>query len=102
MRRFLVWVVGASALAGCSTTSPQAEAVQIVGSPQAVAGCKYIKSVRGDQNLIGGIMLQGAAYNDAINQMKQKTFEAGGNRVYVVNATSGMGGANAIGDAYKC
>lgn len=102
MKKYVVWMLGASALAGGTTTSPQAEAVQAVGSPQAVAGCKYVKSVRGDQNLIGCVMLQGAAYNDAINQMKQKTYEAGGNRLYIANATSGMGGANAIGDAYKC
>lgn len=89
-------------LAGCTTTTPQIEAVQVVGTPQAVAACKYVRSVRGDQNMIGGVMFQGAAYNDAINQMKKQTIEAGGNRLYIVNATAGLGGANAVGDAYKC
>lgn len=102
MKKLVCLSLSLAALSSCTTTSPQANAVQVVGSPQAVAGCKYVKSVKGDQNLIGGVMFQGAAYNDAINQMKQKTYEAGANRLYVVNATSGLGGANAIGDAYKC
>lgn len=100
MKKYLL--ISVALLAGCTTTTPQVAAVQVVGSPQAVAGCKYLRSVQGDQNLIGGIMLQGAAYRDAINQMKKQTVAAGGNRLYVTNATSGMGGANAIGDSYKC
>lgn len=89
-------------LCGCTSTTPAMRSVEVVGSQQAISGCKFITSVRGDQNLIGGVMFQGAAYNDAINQMKKRTIEAGGNRLYVVNATAGLGGANAIGDAYKC
>lgn len=102
MREKLILILALTTLAGCTTSSPEAEAVAIVGSQQAVAGCRYIKSVRGDQNMIGGYMLQAAAYHDAINQLKDKTVAAGGNRLYLVNATTGMGGANALGDVYRC
>jgi len=94
-----ILVISAALLAGCTTTTPEMAAVQVVGSPQAVAGCKYLRSVQGDQNLIGGVMLQGAAYKDAINQMKKQTVAVGGNRLYVTNATSGMGGATVMGAA---
>lgn len=102
MRKFIAVSVAAALLAGCTSTTPAMQGVEVVGSQQAIAGCKFVKSVRGDQNLIGGMMFQGAAYNDAINQMKKRTVEAGGNRLFVVNATAGLGGANAIGDAYRC
>jgi hypothetical protein len=102
MKKMVAGALALGMLAGCTTTSPEAEAVQVVGSPQAVAGCQFIKSVRGDQNMMGGYMLQGAAYHDAMNQLKRRTVEAGGNRVYMVNSNTGMAGSNVIGDAYKC
>lgn len=89
-------------LSSCTTVTPAMDAVQIVGTPQAIQGCRFIKNVRGDQNMLGGYLLAGAAYEDAIRQMKKRTVEAGGNRLYVITASTGLTGANAMGDAYKC
>lgn len=98
MKQYLFTMfAAASCLVGCTTTIPQVEAIQLVEIEQAVAGCTYLTNVRGD-----GVTLQGATYNDTISQMKMRTAQAGGNRLLIVHASSGMGGAVAIGDAYKC
>lgn len=99
MKRFAVLVC--VALAGCSTTA-EGSKVQVVSSPGAVQGCKYLTSVRGNQNLYGGILLSGAAHQDALAQMMNKTAAAGGNRLYYVSGNTGLGGSNLVGDAYKC
>ncbi len=87
---------------GCTTTTPAGQKVRVVSSPGAVQGCQYLTSVRGDQNLYGGILLSGAAHQDALNQMIEKTAAAGGNRLYYTSGSSGLGGANLVGDAYRC
>jgi len=99
MKRWMIAVC--MAIGGCSTTAEGAK-VQVVSSPGAVQGCKYLTSVRGDQNLYGGIMFAGAAHQDALNQMMNKTAAAGGNRLYYTSGNTGLGGANLIGDAYRC
>lgn len=94
--------IGAAALlTACTTATPQAANVRIVGAPQEVQGCTRIGNVRGDQNIYGGIFA-GAAYDDALNQMKNKTAKAGGNTLLIISSSTGWAGANAMGDAYKC
>lgn len=89
-------------LTGCAAVSPEASAIRIVNSERALDGCKYVESVRGDQNLYGGALFARAAYEDALNQMKAQTAAAGANTLYVSAAGTGMIGANARGDAYRC
>ena len=95
-------LIGALALSGCVSTTPADNAVRLVGSQQAIDGCQYLANVQGNQNMMGGMLLAGAAYKDALNQMKRKTVDAGGNTLFIVTASTGMTGANAIGDAYRC
>lgn len=102
MRRIAIAVLCAAALAGCATVDSETSTVRIVTSAGGVAGCRFIASVRGDQNLYGGILFARAAYDDAINQMKAKTIAAGGNALFVASASTGLIGANAMGDAYRC
>lgn len=104
-RQILTIAAGAASLAaaGCTTSSaPGSSDVLVVGSPAAVQGCQYLTSVRGDQNLYGGILLSGAAYNDAVQQMKNQAAAAGGNRLYAAGGNTGMGGSNLTGDVYRC
>lgn len=104
MRRFAI-VAACAGLAGCTTaTAPSSNtsAVTVVSSPGGVEGCKFVTNVRGDQNLYGGFLFAQAAYNDAIRQMKEKTVAAGGNRLYIALGSTGMMGANLVGDAYRC
>ena len=95
-------IAAVAMLAGCTSVPPGADAVRMVGSEQAIAGCQFLKQVRGDQNLYGGAFFARAAYDDALNQMKARTVEAGGNTLFIVNASTGMIGANTLGDAYRC
>jgi hypothetical protein len=108
-----ILIAGCVFLAACETTgqppttetsyTPAApsDSVRVVGASSEVVNCAYLTDVRGDQNIYGGIFA-GAAYQDAINQMKRKTAAAGGNTLFVISATSGWAGANAIGNAYRC
>lgn len=98
MRKIAVTVFSVIGLSACTSVTPQMEAIQTVGSQQAVQGCKFVKSVRGDHIWVAGPV----AYDDAINQMKKKAAEAGANRLYIVNINTGPHGANAMADAYKC
>lgn len=98
MKRVISMALCAAAVSACTSVTPQMEAVQTVGSHQAVQGCKFVKSVRGDQIFVGGPV----AYDDAINQMKKKAIDAGANRLYIVNINAGSHGANAMADAYRC
>lgn len=98
----IVLLCACVALAGCVSANPGSEAVRIVKDREDVAGCRFIEQVRGNQNMIGGIVLAGAAYEDSLRIMKNKTVATGGNRLLLVDIQSGLGGANGIGDAYRC
>lgn len=100
MRMHGLAIAASLTLVGCATSEPSSP-VTVVGTQQALDGCTYVASVRGDQNMIGGV-LQAAAYEDALNQMKAKTVTAGGNRLFLTSSNVGWGGANLTGDAYNC
>jgi hypothetical protein len=101
MVRFLL--LGCSLLGACTTAPVQgSDAVEVVSSPGAVSGCQFLRNVRGDQNLYGGAILAKAAYEDAIQQMRNATAQAGGNRLFVAFGSTGILGANVVGDAYRC
>ncbi len=99
----MVAILACAAVAGCTSTGTSGAAnMMVVSSPGAVQGCKFITSVRGDQNLYGGILLAGAAHQDALRQMKNKAAAAGGNRLYYTSGNTGLGGSNLVGDVYRC
>jgi hypothetical protein len=107
--RMILSGIALIALSGCGTTGTSSLAtpepganVQVVGSAEAIKGCQFITQVRGDQNLYGGVLFHKAAMDDAVRQMKAKTAQAGGNRLYLVDSQVGAHGANTLGDAYLC
>ncbi len=95
------WLIGSVVLAGCATSLPASENVTMVSSPASVATCRLLGEVRGDQNMVGGVLAE-MAKEDAIAQLKNKTEAMGGNAVLVERSSVGWAGANMAGKAYKC
>jgi hypothetical protein len=50
---------------------------------------------------MGGI-LASAAYDSALNEMKEKVAAGGGNHLLLFDLTTGYTGANGYGEAYRC
>jgi hypothetical protein len=87
------FVVASAALAADSQ-------VELAPDASAVASCQRLGEVRGS-SLMGGL-LASAAYNRALAQMKSRAAKLGATHVVLLNGTSGMGGSNMLGVAYKC
>lgn len=93
-----------AALSGCVTTrlSSEGEAVRVTSNSEAVQGCEYIGEVRASDRMNGGMLGQGAAEENTLRRLKNRTAEMGGNVVLLTTANAGMAGASTLGEAYRC
>lgn len=97
------WVLAAFvALTGCQTATTASNGVIVTGNPENVRGCKFLGQEIGRQYLIGGVMLMGAAQEDANRRLRNQAAEKGATHLLTTNAQMGMGGASATGDLYRC
>lgn len=98
------WIVAALALllGACATVRPEDGAVVFTGNAEVVKGCQFVEQATGRQYLIGGILLMGAAKEDADRQLRERAIEVGGTHVVTQSSQMGMGGAYSTGDIYRC
>jgi len=87
-------------LAGCASTSPEAERVRVTNNPDVVHQCKFLGNVHASSGWGGLAGSLGEA--DVETDLRQKTADLKGDTVYIVNASSNRGGARGIGEAYRC
>ena len=92
-----------SFITGCVTKqyTPEGEKVRVTSNPEVIRGCKYIGNVRGSDHMNGGIG-QGAAAENAIREIQNKTATLGGNTLHLVSNALNWGGADIRGEAYYC
>jgi hypothetical protein len=100
LRRVLLAVLVAAV--SCVSTTLKGSKVRITTNPDVVRGCKYIGQVRGSERMWGGMAGQGAAQDNAVNRLKNKTAEMGGTVVFLNSATTNTSGSTQIGEAYRC
>lgn len=86
----------------CATSRSESGAVTFTGNAEVVKGCQFIEQATGRQYLIGGILLMGAAKEDADRQLRERALEVGGTHVVTQSSQMGMGGAYSTGDIYRC
>lgn len=100
--RIIAIAVSAAALAGCQTATPESSNIVVTGNPELVRGCEFLGQEQGSQYLIGGVMLMGAAQDDANRRLRNRAAERGATHLLTTNQQMGMGGASATGDLYRC
>ncbi len=88
-------------LGACSMATTTGSTVQIASERSAVAGCAPLGQIQ-SSSYWGGVAATGLAYNEAMNDLKNKTAERGGTHVVLVNSSNTVGGTNMIGDVYRC
>ncbi|WP_156419339.1 DUF4156 domain-containing protein [Aureimonas sp. AU12] len=98
----LIAVMTLLPLAACQTASVESNNVVVTGNPELVRGCQFLGQESGRQYMMGGVMLMGAAQEDANRRLKNKAAEKGATHLLTTNSQMGMGGASATGDLYKC
>lgn len=74
----------------------------IVRDRELVAGCKFLGPVLGEERFIGGLLLSGQAETNARARLQRETVQLGGDTVVVATSDAGMGGAQVLGEAYRC
>lgn len=93
-------IIVALLLSGCVSLTAGGGRVRVVNSPQHVEKCKLISQVTSSSSWGG--LASGVAFDNAMNELKNKAAEMGGNTVYTTTMLSSWGGTRMIGDAYDC
>lgn len=88
-------------LSGCVVLAPQGSSVRIVKDMEAVRGCKLIGPVESSSNW-GGFAATGVAFDNAMNEIRNKTAQAGGNIALINVFSNTMGGSRIMEDAWAC
>jgi hypothetical protein len=97
-----LWIFLSTGAISCISTTPEGSKVRITTNPDVVRACKFLGEVRGTERMWGGTAGQGAAQDNAVNRLKNKTAEMGGNVVFLNSATTNTSGSTQIGEAYRC
>ncbi|MBX3537340.1 MAG: DUF4156 domain-containing protein [Chelatococcus sp.] len=101
--RIVIGMLAALSVIGCAAKRPGGETIRFTGNPELVRGCTFLEQFRGSQNAIGGVLLSGAAQDDAMQRLRNRAAEIGGTDVLTSGPASGfMGTASATGDIYRC
>jgi hypothetical protein len=99
--KHLTLITFLSILTSCSTAlTAEGSKVQIVHHLTKAKDCKFVSVVQAT-SMMGGL-LQGAAYDKSINELRNKAGKLGANLVALTNNTNNWGGTNLSGNAYKC
>lgn len=99
-KNVLIGLVLCVGISGCTTVTKQGAIVRVVNNVEAVKDCKYLRQLESSSSWGG--LASGVAFDNAMNEMKNKTAEMGGNTVYSTAMLSSWGGTRMIGDAYNC
>lgn len=113
MNRILYSILVLLIVSGCSAQAvrPEAQSVEIVNESPDKIKCKFIGEVVGSQGnwVTGDFTSNENLIVGARNELRNKTYELGGNVLYVqhlknTNAWGSLGTTNttAIGKAYRC
>jgi hypothetical protein len=86
----------------CATkVSNQGASIRVTNHPEDVKNCNYLGQVTSSSGW-GGFAATGVGFESAMNELKNKTAEMGGNTLLTQVVSNTMGGTRMIGDAYKC
>ena len=100
MKKILFLGAAWLALAGCTTSlSANGEKIRVTHNPDAVKGCKYLETIH-ERSFVGGVLADGSM--NALNKIKNKAAEIGGDIVFVVSETGGWNPATITAEVYKC
>lgn len=87
---------------GCATRlSPTAKTVRVTSQIEIIEKCIYLGQVNAS-SIWGGYALTGLGFESAMNELKNKVAEMGGNVLLTQIVSNTLGGTRMIGDAYKC
>ncbi len=89
-------------LSGCATTlSNKGALVRVTNQSEEVKNCKYLGQLTSSSSW-GGFAATGVGFESAMNELKNKAAEMGGNVLLTQVISNTMGGTRMIGDAYYC
>jgi uncharacterized protein YbjQ (UPF0145 family) len=75
--------------------------VRVTNQYQEVSQCKKLVQITSSSNW-GGVAATGVGFESAMNQLKNKAAQMGGNAIKTLAISNTMGGTSMIGDVYKC
>jgi len=88
--------------AGCATIlTGKGALVRVTNQVDQVKDCKYLGQVTSSSSW-GGFAATGIAFDNALNELKNKAAEMGGNVLLTQVISNTMGGTRMLGDAYYC
>ena len=95
-------VFASTFLSGCAIALTKKGAyVRVVNHYEEVKNCKHLGQVTSSSSW-GGFGATGIAFENAMNELKNKTGHIGGNVLLTQVISNTMGGTRMIGDAYYC
>jgi uncharacterized protein YceK len=98
----LLSVVTVVCLAGCATPlTKQGAQVRMTNQYQEVAQCKFLGQIESSSHW-GGSAATGVAFDSAMNQLKNKASQMGGDTIKTQMISNTMGGTRMVGDVYSC
>lgn len=102
-KAFLLFFIFAAIFSsGCATTlSNKGSLVRVTSQAEEVKDCKYLGQVTSSSSW-GGFAATGLGFENAMNELKNKAAEMGGNVLLTQVISNTMGGTRMIGDAYYC
>ncbi len=87
---------------GCATMlTTKGALVRVTNYFEDIKNCKHLGQITSSSGW-GGFAATGIGFESAINELKNKTAEMGGNVVLIQTISNTMGGTRMIGDAYLC
>jgi hypothetical protein len=93
-------LIGFVLLTGCATSlTPAASAIRD-SDEKMVATCDYLGDVQGSSMIAQGMAQTGIS--NSKNEAREKSVPIGATHIVWVTQSSGCGGSNAVGRAYRC
>lgn len=88
-------------LIGCVNTTRGGARVRVVRDAVLIKGCTFIEQLKGGSSW-GGFAATGVAYDNAMNDLKNRAAGLTGDTLLMQSESNSMGGTRMIGDAYRC
>jgi uncharacterized protein YbjQ (UPF0145 family) len=101
MKRTIVLLIFYIPLVSCVSLSGQGEKVFVTSNPKRIEGCKFIGQVVSSSSW-GVVGATDAAYDNTMNEIRNKAGQMGANVVLTTTISNTMGGIKKVGEAYEC
>jgi hypothetical protein len=101
MKRTIVLLIFYIPFVSCVSLSGQGEEVFVTSDPESIEGCKFIGQVASSSSW-GVIGATDAAYDNAMNELRNKAGQKGASVVLTTTISNTMGGVRMVGMAYEC